>query len=86
MKIKMLTTAAGPGFGFKAGEVYEVGKQIPKVLADAFVSGKYATIEEQSMPELAEEIKSEWVPEIETEMVLPDVETAVVKTPRGKKK
>lgn len=87
MKIKMLTTASGPAGSFKAGEVYEVGSSVPKVMAEAFLEGGFARkIEQKTFPELAEEIKSKWGPEIETEVQEPAFETAAVKSPRGKKK
>lgn len=43
MKIRMNTAAAGPSGGYAVGQVLEVGKDIEKAQAEAFLAGRYAT-------------------------------------------
>ncbi len=47
--ITMLATAAGPGGVYPAGQTLEVGVEISKDLAQAFVAGGYARPEKKNV-------------------------------------
>lgn len=80
MKIKMSTLYAGPAGVMAAGSVQDVSDELGKSL----VAGGYAqALEKVTNPEPpAAPIAP---PVIETADVLPEVETAVIKSPRRKK-
>jgi hypothetical protein len=79
MKITMLTIAAGPQGSYQPGQILEVGTEIPKEMAQAFVDGGFARLTEKARPAAP-------VPEaavvVETAVVEPVAEKMVKKLVR----
>ena len=80
MKITMLTTAADPQGNYQAGLSYEVGVDIPKEKAQAFLQGGYARLTEKARPAAASAAP------IETAVAEPVAEKAVPAAPVKKTK
>jgi hypothetical protein len=79
MKIRMLTTAAGPEGSYQAGQSLEIGIDIPNRLAQVFVAGGFAEVVERDAPAVAPERPAQ--KPVETEAVQPVAEKAVAAAP-----
>jgi hypothetical protein len=93
VKIKMLTVAAGPQGNFNAGDVLEVGMDIRKEQALAFVEGGYARIVEKAgrlgLDTPSGLLDRQPARAVETAVIEPEAEKAVVapaKKGSGRKK
>ena len=89
MKIKMLTTSAGPEGSYQAGQELEVGADIPNKEAQMFVAGGFARVIGKAPPPAPPQLQEQQLERgVEMAVVEPVAEkgisaAAVVK---GKKK